>query len=184
MTSLGSTVVRILVPRERVRRESPAKTFLIKLCGRTHHKKTNLYVAFFLSMNSSQTRFAKQDVREAQTCYGPRGSHLAALRELQSDWSIRTFTPSRLEPGFENSPGAWRINYQTGMSERIPTKMPPLSCIHQKFSFNTFLISPCYCSLPVCLHDALLYQGITWSCSPILKSARISQLNCIRLECL
>ena len=53
-------------------------------------KKTSLFCGVFLEYEFSPTRQEKPRLATGR---------MAALRELQSDWSIRTLTPSRLEPG-------------------------------------------------------------------------------------
>ena len=93
--------------------------------------------------------------------------------------SVSTFGP---EPrGASNALGArWnvigRLKYYSGLSwlefrnlswcmahgkmdVRIATKVP----LSHGFitSFHSYLLPPCYCSLTVCLEDALLYQGFT-----------------------
>ena len=92
-----------------------------------------------------------------------RAARRGASRALKSNWPVRTLTPSRLqaamEPGVSKTlpaHGVW-LARQEWVKVSLQ-KCPPLSWIHQKFSFNTHLTLP---SLRVCPQDALLYQRIT-----------------------
>ena len=52
---------------------------------------------FFLEYEIKADKLRK--TRRQQAARGAHEGRMAALRTLQSDWSIRTPTPSRLEPG-------------------------------------------------------------------------------------